>query len=294
MLRAVVVVVGAFTFSSGGALAQSMGSVQVCPGLEFGPARTVARVISAETVALDDGVELRLMGALAPRAEDVGSKPGQWPPEVAAVAELTALVLGKSIELGFSGERVDRHGRLQAQAYILDGSEWRWIQGHLLAQGLARAYTLAGNRACGTELLAAEEAARNSHRGLWAEAAYHVRAADNAAELLSYRATFQVVEAKIARVTHTRGGVIYLNFAADWRKALSIALQRRDRPLLGDFARNPRDLEGKTVRVRGWIEQRGRGPLVDLSAAGNMTVVAGQDDGAGPLRRGGQAGAVRP
>src|SRR5581483_9604137 len=39
-----------------------------CAGLEEGPTRSVARIIDGETVALDDGSELRLIGALAPRA----------------------------------------------------------------------------------------------------------------------------------------------------------------------------------------------------------------------------------
>ena len=34
-----------------------------CTGLEPGPARTVTRVIDGETAALDDGTELRLIGA---------------------------------------------------------------------------------------------------------------------------------------------------------------------------------------------------------------------------------------
>ena len=156
-----------------------------CAGLTPGPARTVVRIIDGETVGLDDGSEVRLIGALAPRAIDVGAEPGTWPWEGKARDALQALVLGKSVELGFGGERLDRYGRLQAQVYLIEGDQRRWLQGHLLAQGLARAYTLAGNRACADELLAAEQAAREARRGLWAEAAYQVRQADRPAELLA-------------------------------------------------------------------------------------------------------------
>ena len=65
-----------------------------------------------------DGTELRLIGALTPRASDAGAEPGTWPAEIAAAAELRALLLGKSVELAFGGERSDRYGRLQAQAYV--------------------------------------------------------------------------------------------------------------------------------------------------------------------------------
>ena len=50
-----------------------------CAGLTPGPARTVVRIIDGETVGLDDGSEVRLIGALAPRALDVGAAPGAWP-----------------------------------------------------------------------------------------------------------------------------------------------------------------------------------------------------------------------
>jgi endonuclease YncB( thermonuclease family) len=176
----------------------------------------VTRVIDAETVALDDGSELRLIGALPPRAMDVGASPGTWPPEVAAHEELRALVLGKSIELGFGGDRSDRHGRLLAHAFGGEGGRRRWVQGHLLEQGLARAFVEAGNPSCAQELLAAERLARMSGRGLWADAAYQVRPAAASRTLQRYRNTFQVIEGRITRVADVRG-TIYLNFAADRR-----------------------------------------------------------------------------
>ena len=131
-------------------------------------------------MALDDGTELRLIGALAPRAIDAGADPGMWPLEIAAQEELRALILGKSIELAFGGARADRYGRLQAQAFWMEGDQRRWVQGHLLQQGLARAYGQAGNRACAREALEAERVAREARRGLWADAAYRVRSADSA------------------------------------------------------------------------------------------------------------------
>ena len=165
-------------------LAQTSDMALPCAGLEPGPRRTVTRIVDAETVALDDSSELRLIGALAPRAIDVGADPGMWPLEVAARAELAALLLGRSIDIAFAaGERTDRYGRLQAQAFWRDGDKLRWAQGHMLEQGLARAYALGGNSTCRDELLAAERTAREAGRGVWKEAAYQVRGADRPLEL---------------------------------------------------------------------------------------------------------------
>ena len=248
------------------ALTKSSADPLACAGLEAGPKRTVTRIIDGETVTLDDGSQLRLIGALAPRAIDVGAEPSLWPMEVAAREELRALLVGRSIEIAYGGERTDRHGRLQAQVFWREDDKRHWAQGHMLEQGLARAHTLAGNRACATELLGAERTAREAKRGLWGEAAYQVRRADRPSELARYSATFQVVEGRIVRVAEVRG-VIYLNFDADWRQGFSVSLRRADRNLLGEFAERPKALEGASVRVRGWIEQR-LSPTIDLSSAG--------------------------
>ena len=264
----------------------------VCAALEAGPARTVARIIDGETVALDDASELRLIGALAPRAIDAGADPGMWPLEIAAREELRALILGKSVALAFGGERTDRYGRLQAHAFWAEADRRRWVQGHLLAQGLARAYVQAGNRACAKELLEAERVALEARRGLWADAAYQVRSTDLPRELARYRSTFQVVEGGIARVAQARG-TIYLNFGAG-RRAFAVSLRRGDRALLGTVGNDPKALEGKRVRVRGWIEQR-NGPTINLSAAGLIEVLdepasaVGAVPGAKPGRAGRRA-----
>ena len=208
---------------------------------------------------LDDTRELRLIGALAPRALDADAEPGAWPMEAAATEALRALVLGKSIELRFARERTDRHGRLQAHALLVEGDARRWVQGALLQQGYARAYAVAGDRDCAEDLLAAERPAREARRGLWAEAAYQVRSADNPAELVRFRTTFQIVEGRIVSVGLTSGS-IYLNFDRNWRRGFSVSLRRDDSALLGPYAGNPKSLEGRSVRVRGWIDQRGGAP----------------------------------
>jgi endonuclease YncB( thermonuclease family) len=247
--------------------ASAADNLPPCTGLVPGPSRTVVRVLDAETVTLDDGRQLRLIGALAPRALDADAEPGAWPMETAATEALRALVLGRSIELRLVDERTDRYGRLQAHAFLIEGGARRWVQGALLQQGLARAYVLAGHRACSDGLLAAEHSAREARRGLWAEAAYKVRSADNSAELMRYRTAFQIVEGTVVRVGLTSGS-IYLNFDRNWRRGFSVSLRRDDSALLGAYADNPRGLEGRSVRVRGWIEQRRGAPVMDMSVGG--------------------------
>lgn len=274
-----VLAAAAILRAAAGAASAADGSRTPCAELEPGPARTVVRVLDAETVALDDGRELRLIGTLAPRALEADAEPGTWPMEAAATEALRSLVLGKSIELRFAPERIDqridqrtdRYGRLQAHAFLMEGDARRWVQGALLQQGLARAYVMAGDRKCAEDLLAAERPAREARLGLWAEAAYQVRSATEPADLLRSRTTLQIVEGTIVRVGLT-GGSIYLNFDRNWRRGFSVSLRRDDGALLGAYAGDPKSLEGRSVRVRGWIEQRGGAPVIDMSAGGLIEV----------------------
>lgn len=262
-------------FSSGlplSAIAEDV-SPAACSTLTPGPVRSASRVIDGETLQLDDGSELRLIGALAPRAIDVGAEPGGWPAETRTQKALEELVGGRSVELAFGGDRQDRYGRLQAHAFLLAGGNRRWVQGHLLGRGLARAYVLAGNRACANELLAAERAAREARRGLWAEAAYQVRDSRRPAELEAYRGTFQLVEGRVVRVSAVRG-TTYLNFNREWRRGFSALLRGGDQVVVGALAGDLRALEGRTVRVRGWIEGRGA-PVLDLTLAGLIEIIDG-------------------
>jgi endonuclease YncB( thermonuclease family) len=141
----------------------------------------------------------------------------------------------------------------------------------LLAEGLARAYTLSSDHACASELLASEGIAREARRGIWAEAAYQVRKAALTDELPRRVGTFQLLEGRIANVSVTRSS-IYLNFSADRHRGLSAFLKQADRDRLGVFADNPKGLARRWVRVRGWIEHRD-GPSIDLSAAGELEIL---------------------
>jgi micrococcal nuclease len=275
-VRLLLLCLGYQLLAAASALGQTAGHAAPptppCPGLSPGPTRTVVRVMDGETLALHDGQELRLVGALSPRGIDVNADPGTWLPETKARDALEQLVLGKSVELALAGDRADRYERLLAQAVLIDGAERRWVQGHMLEQGYARAYVPPGTRACVPELLARERVAREASQGLWAEAAYQVRRAGQSAEIARYRTTYQIIEGRIARVRMARG-TIYLNFGRHWQRGFSAFLRGSDRVELG-ISGDPQALAGRRVRVRGWIEGSRR-PSINLSASGFIEVVNG-------------------
>jgi micrococcal nuclease len=239
---------------------------------ETGPVRAVARVLDAETLALDDGSEVRLIGALAPRHLDSGSEGSTWPPEQQAVAELERLVLGKSVQLEFSGRRADRYGRLLAHVFLRDGDVRVSVQAHMLRSGHARVYVLRDSEACTDELLAAERIAREAGTGLWSHAAYQIRSAEDVRGLLRYRGTYQIIEGQVLETEDVRGQV-YLNFGENWREDFTVIIRASDRRSMEAAGFDPKALKGRRIRVRGWLLRRA-GPAIEVQHQTQIELVA--------------------
>lgn len=254
--------------------------------LEPGPTRAVVAVLDGETLKLDDGAELRLIGALSPRAPDTGGTDSSfWEPETAAKSALEKLVLGRSIELAYLGRRTDRYGRLLAHAFIIvlpDSRELEaeperiWVQAHLLGLGHARAYTLPTNTGCAAQMLAHEAVARAANAGLWGHAAYQVRDANKPRDLARWRSTFQIVEGTVVRVVETRGATL-LTFGNDGTGDFVVVLKSSERRDMKGALAAVNELAGKRVRVRGWIERRS-GPAIEIHHPAQIEIV-----GDGPL-----------
>jgi endonuclease YncB( thermonuclease family) len=234
---------------------------QAC-SLEAGPVRTVVRVIDAETVLLDDGEEVRLIGALAPRSPDLRPDAPPWPAEERATAALRKLLVGHSVELAFSGRRTDRYGRVLAHLFIEREGKREWVQGLQLSSGNARAYGLQGSFTCLRELLAHERAARDKAIGIWSDKAYAPRPAARPRQLLRLRNSYQIVTGRIAHVAPTKART-YLNFGKDWRKDFTAGVDTKILRAHPELASRLRELEGRRVEVRGWIEYR-NGPYIAI------------------------------
>lgn len=251
------------------------GEAPSCDALEPGPIRAVARVLDSETIALDDGSEVRLVNALAPRPPDLAADAeatAAWEPATTARAALEKILAGRSVALLFAGRRTDRYGRLLAHVRLADDRAAASVQERLVAAGHARVYALPGSTACIARLLALEREARSARRASWAHAAYQVRDAAAPRELIRFRDSFQLVEGIARRVTDVRGH-LYVNFGEDWRTDVTAHLAPLVRRGLGGSPVGV-DLDGRRVRVRGWIEWR-NGPFIDIHDAALVEHVDG-------------------
>lgn len=258
--------------------AQRGKAAEPTPSCELadGEDRTVARIIDGETLALDGGSEVRLVGALAPRAFDAAGETATWPLADHARVALQEIVASRNVRLAFSGRRTDRYGRLLAHVFARSGETQVWVQGEMLKRGLARAYGLEGSVACLAELIAHEAVAREQAAGLWAETAYAVRGADDVSALLRLTGTFQVVEGKVVDVSDIRGAT-YVNFGQDWRQDFTAVLRAPARRLSASGPWRADELKGRKIRVRGWIERRG-GPMIDVAHPAAIEVLAAEAD----------------
>ncbi|MEX0923524.1 MAG: thermonuclease family protein [Rhodovibrionaceae bacterium] len=221
-------------------------------------AARAVQIVDGDTLLLDDGRELRLVGIQAPKLPLGRTGFEAWPLAEEAKAALAELILGKRLGIAPGPAPLDRHGRLLAQLY--DSESGLWIQGALLDRGLARVYSFHDNRVLISEMLARERAARAAGRGIWGKPWYAVRGPE---ELAADVGSFQLVEGRVVDAAVVRGRG-YLNFGADYRSDFTIAL---DRDALDRFAAAglaPSHYIGRRLRVRGWIESF-NGPMIEAT-----------------------------
>lgn len=241
------------------ALNQDSGKVaDVLPGGELVLERPIAgtRTVCLSAVEVAGGTA----GAAGQR-DHVG-------PAAASKADLTLReLIGRQIILSWKGK--DRYGCLLAHVHLDDG---RWLQQELVGLGLGRVRTRPDTRSRAQELLVSEEEARRNRRGLWSEGRYRIRDPQSVGAGLH---SFQIVEGLVRGAARVRDR-IYLNFGRDWRTDFTVSIGKGARQSFDAADLDPLDLEGQTIRVRGWIEDF-NGPMIDATHPEQIEVIAPAD-----------------
>ena len=226
---------------------------------------TVTRVLDGRTFVLDDGREVRLAGIEVP---PLPQEPSAASSGTAVKDALDALTAGDEVLLRQAEFPSDRYGRVVAYAYTLRDGDELFVQGELIASGFALASDRIGSRACATELLGREAAARRAKLGLWANSDYDVLNAETPADVLAHRGRFALVEGKVVSVRES-GSTIYLNFGRRWSEDFAVTILKRNERNFAAAGLDLKGLEGRRVLVRGFIEARGRtGDGADSEAGG--------------------------
>lgn len=223
----------------------------------------LAAVEAGATLVLASGQAARPAGILVPLAPE--------PLARAARQAAERLFAGRRVLLVPDGT-ADRHGRILADIFAAgEGGGPLWLQHELVRNGLARVDPFGDNRACIRALLAAEEAARRARQGLWRDPAFAVRAADRPDELNRFIDTFQIIEGRPVSIGTSRGRV-YLNFGRRWRSDFTGFMSARDAARLAAAGRAPDRLDGRLLRLRGYLEADG-GPMLRLTHPDQIEVI---------------------
>ena len=248
-----------------------------CRGAGAVEQATVRAVTDALTLQLADGRSVRLAGIEVPAARSAADAASASGTEGAIRARdfLAGQVTGQPVDLYLVGATADRHGRLRAHVFVHRAADAkgleRSVQQAMVIHGLARVSARVGAPSCAVALRADEDRARRTGAGVWGLPDHVVRRADDPEALRRLRGRFVLVEGRLLSVRES-GGTVYLNFGRRWSEDFTATIARRNLRHFEAGGVNPRRLERRTVRVRGWIDERG-GPWIELSRPEQIEVV---------------------
>ena len=231
----------------------------------FAPAGSgkVRAIADGRSFTLEDGREIRLAAIEIPHLPGPGETGTRATAGLAARAALESIVAGQNVELRQNDMAIDRYGRMSALVYVPHEGSQELVAHAMLARGFARVSAHVGERPCADELLARERGAREAKLGLWGEAYYVIVAAESGAALVAERGHFMLAEGRVWSVRES-GGTIYVNFGRQWSQALTMTILKRNERMFAAAGIEPKKLENRRVRVRGWVEER-NGPRIEAT-----------------------------
>lgn len=211
--------------------------VDIKPGYEF---FSVKKVYDGDTVQLDDGRKIRLLGINTPeiqhrdkQAEAGGQEAKDW---------LLGKILHKRVRLEFDTEKTDKYGRTLAYLFTENNE---LINLSLVRQGLATLSIYPPNLLYVNELMAAQEEAEKDKVGLWALADYAVIPVSRLTE--AGHIGWTRLSGKITDI-HTTARFIYLIFS----NQMDARIECQWLSLFPDV----NSYLGKTLEVRGWLNRK--------------------------------------
>ena len=136
------------------------------PDAPTAPLLRVERVVDGDTVVLEGGDKVRLIGINTPETVDP-RRPVQWYGKEAS-ARAKALLSGKRVRMEQDVEKKDRYGRTLGYLRLEDGT---FVNLRMVEEGYAFAYPYPPNVKYEALFRDAEARAREGRRGLWSDAA---------------------------------------------------------------------------------------------------------------------------
>jgi len=211
-------------------------TVKVDPGFSW---YRVAKVHDGDTLKLEDGRKIRLLGINTPEIES-RYRPGE-PGGIAARDWLAEQIGDGRIRLEWDRQKQDHYHRWLAHLFTRDQ---RHLNLELVRAGLATVSLIPPNTRYSQALLAAQQEAEQQQRGIWGMAAYQPRSAKQA--LRSPRSGWQRIRARPEAILPGR---TYVRLRLTGQLDVKIPKSNLEYfPPLEHYLRRP-------VEVRGWISR---------------------------------------
>lgn len=202
----------------------------------------VTKVYDGDTLKLEDGRHVRVLGINAPEIDHGNDKAGQALGEDSRRAAERFIKSAQSIRLFYDRETTDRYGRTLAHVYDADENS---LAASLLRSGLAFHVAIPPNLSLNDCLSVQESVARKTGLGIWSHANWQAKPA---ASLTQDDTGFQRIKGRVVNLSIKRSVWLELD------GPLVIQISEDD---LKQFPSvNWNAYEGKIVEVRGWVVNR--------------------------------------
>ena len=238
--------------------AASGAGAEHCPAVSAGTLARIATVVDGDTVWLESGEKVRLIGIDTPELSR-DKRPAQPFAHAARQALSKVVANNSSVRLQYGVERTDRYGRSLAHLFSAEGDN---IAAKLLTKGLAIAIAIPPN----TRLLACyrrlEARARGAGTGIWSHRDYQPV---TAAAVRENERGYRFVVGTVSK-TEVRPTSVWLHLSRGFavRIAGSDLNQFKGVDLAG--------LPGRNIQIRGWIYKRDGALRIRLRHAADFAV----------------------
>ena len=230
----------------------------------------VAGVTGALDLLLGDGRVIRLAGL-----ERLSETPAAG--TLAERARLEHWLVEKEVSLTPLSPKPDRWGRTPAHVFAspAPGEQPLSVAEAIADAGMARVFPIGEGRPCLAALLRAEDRARKSRSGLWADPATAVIDPHDTKALKAQAGAFVIIEGRVSRVGEGRQR-FYIDFSGAWG-GFSASVIKRNALAFDSAGRPLKSLIGRQIRIRGILETRFR-PEIEITTPEEIEFIESSDE----------------
>ena len=214
-----------------------------CPASHYDESALIHSVHDGDTVKLEDGRKIRLIGINTPELSRSGKPEQAFAREARDQLKQLIASSNNQVKLVYGIERLDRYKRTLAHLFLTDNQN---LQVAMLKRGLATTSVYPPNVAFSDCYQQVEQIARCQSVGLWSDEDY---AAKNSEVLVPGSQGFHFITGLVEHVSESDKGIwLFL------RGGIMIGIRTEDLPHFDE--EQLKSLASQTITVRGWIHPK--------------------------------------